>query len=354
MSKQIINEGKEALERALLLMKYDMKKTLTENVEVVSEQSATQFIKGAASGAATGAAIGSLGAVALAVPGAIVGGLLGGLNALFNNPKLETARKMFDACKTSPGVPTMTIEQLDVISDEINDAVNDTTLGIQGTDEKGIKNALLKIKTIPDFCALIKSYEIHGDLYEDLDGEFEDDVEWKDYFVVPLRNAKRASEKITATGQKTDSNLGCLTSLKSTGKNKAGCPTYDINGQKYAFCSNGRANGPDGMANWSCSGGKIIYNGKTISSRGSGSSTQYTPCPANGPYKQGCKSDVVKQIQGCLGVRTTGNFGPLTQTALSKIGYSNGFTSADVENICKKGTGPVFASDNLVTTEKGI
>jgi hypothetical protein len=39
MKEQIISEGKEALERALLIMKYDMKKTLTENVKVISEQS---------------------------------------------------------------------------------------------------------------------------------------------------------------------------------------------------------------------------------------------------------------------------------------------------------------------------
>jgi|688.fasta_scaffold405990_3 hypothetical protein len=39
MKQQIISEGKEALERALLIMKYDMKKTLTENVKVISEQS---------------------------------------------------------------------------------------------------------------------------------------------------------------------------------------------------------------------------------------------------------------------------------------------------------------------------
>jgi hypothetical protein len=38
MKTKIIREGKEALERTLLMMKYDMKKTLTENVEVISEQ----------------------------------------------------------------------------------------------------------------------------------------------------------------------------------------------------------------------------------------------------------------------------------------------------------------------------
>jgi hypothetical protein len=38
-NKQMLEEGKEALQRTLLMMNYDMKKTLTENVEVISEQS---------------------------------------------------------------------------------------------------------------------------------------------------------------------------------------------------------------------------------------------------------------------------------------------------------------------------
>ena len=44
MSKEIIKEGQEALKRALLMMNYDMKKTLTENVEVISEQANTNEI----------------------------------------------------------------------------------------------------------------------------------------------------------------------------------------------------------------------------------------------------------------------------------------------------------------------
>ena len=37
-NNEILEEGKEALQRTLLMMKYDMKKTLTENVEVINEQ----------------------------------------------------------------------------------------------------------------------------------------------------------------------------------------------------------------------------------------------------------------------------------------------------------------------------
>jgi len=40
MSNNIINEGKKALERALLVMNYSLEKTLTENKETISEQTA--------------------------------------------------------------------------------------------------------------------------------------------------------------------------------------------------------------------------------------------------------------------------------------------------------------------------
>ena len=38
MGKYDLNEGNEALNRVLLMMKYDSKKTLTENKEEVDEQ----------------------------------------------------------------------------------------------------------------------------------------------------------------------------------------------------------------------------------------------------------------------------------------------------------------------------
>jgi hypothetical protein len=41
-NKEILEEGKEALNRTLLMMNYDMKKTLTENVEIISEQTTSE------------------------------------------------------------------------------------------------------------------------------------------------------------------------------------------------------------------------------------------------------------------------------------------------------------------------
>lgn len=195
MSKKIMQEGKDALSRSLLLMNYNNKQTLTENVEKVSsieEQSFSQIYKGAATGAATGAAVGATALGAGAIPGAIIGALGGAVLAAIGNPKMDQVKKMFDACKTEKSTPTLTTSQLDAISDSINDAIQ----GL-GTDEDAISAALQQLPTIPDLCGLIKAYEYHGDLFSDLDGDLDSDYEWKQYVVIPLRNAIRKSQEIT-------------------------------------------------------------------------------------------------------------------------------------------------------------
>ena len=199
MKKVKLEDGNAALERVLLMMKYDMGKTLSENKEVVKpleEQSWSQIAKGAATGAATGAAVGATALGAGAIPGALVGGLVGAVSAAFGNPKMDKVKKMFQACKTEKTKPTLSTDQLDTISDTINNAIE----GL-GTDEDAIASALRQIPTIPDLCGLIKAYEYHGDLFSDLDGDLDSDYEWKQYVVVPLRNAIRKSQEITASAQ---------------------------------------------------------------------------------------------------------------------------------------------------------
>ena len=199
MKKVKLEDGNAALERVLLMMKYDMGKTLSENKEVVKpleEQSWSQIAKGAATGAATGAAVGATALGAGAITGALVGGLVGAVSAAFGNPKMDQVKKMFQACKTEKTKPTLSTDQLDTISDTINNAIE----GL-GTDEDAIASALRQITTIPDLCGLIKAYEYHGDLFSDLDGDLDSDYEWKQYVVVPLRNAIRKSQEITASAQ---------------------------------------------------------------------------------------------------------------------------------------------------------
>lgn len=74
---------------------------------------------------------------------------------------------------------------------------------------------------------------------------------------------------------------------------------------------------------------------------------KYTPCTSF-PMKFGCKSDKIREVQSCLEMpqeKQTGNFGPLTQKALTEKGYSGTELSEPdylkiLEN-CGKTTEPV-------------
>lgn len=68
---------------------------------------------------------------------------------------------------------------------------------------------------------------------------------------------------------------------------------------------------------------------KTIPSK-----TTYTPCPQNGPYIKGCKSETIKKVQGCLGLSADGKMGSNTVNVIkSKLGRTY-FTDADVNTLC--------------------
>ena len=78
-------------------------------------------------------------------------------------------------------------------------------------------------------------------------------------------------------------------------------------------------------ANWSCTkkqggGGQRRYR------------SQFKEC--SGTYSVGCKSEVIRKVQGCLGITTDGLFGSRTKNAINtKIGKTS-FTDADVNTIC--------------------
>ena len=85
-------------------------------------------------------------------------------------------------------------------------------------------------------------------------------------------------------------------------------------------------------------------DGKKVVKKGGGSGykSKYTPCTP-GKYVRGCKSEVVRKVQACLKQapkHQTGNFGPITQGNLQKLGkgFENGFTDADVATICQTET----------------
>ena len=60
--------------------------------------------------------------------------------------------------------------------------------------------------------------------------------------------------------------------------------------------------------------------------------SQFKVC--TGTYSVGCKSQVIRKAQGCLGITADGLFGPETKNAVtSKLGRPS-FTDADINTIC--------------------
>ena len=186
---------KENIFEELNRMKYLIK---SKPGTVISEQDWGAVATSAAGGAAAGAAFFGIGAV----PGAIIGGaiaLIGGL--LSNSSSSEGAKKILQACsnKQLVGPASQSRQQLNGIADAINAAIE----GL-GTDEKAIKANLQKITTIPDLCAMSNIYQTrHGEsLWDALDGDIDDQSEWKTYVYLPLldayENSVELGKKVTA------------------------------------------------------------------------------------------------------------------------------------------------------------
>lgn len=307
----------EALQRIKLMMEYDSSKTLDENKKVISEQYVAPAIASAAGGAALGAAaipstiaISSGGAgvaagatsLATAVAGAIGPGtsiavgasIVGSAAALAVLPLVywlvtkdtgaNKVKKMFEMCSTeSAKIAKLPRKMNDMafrdMSDNIEDAINDTTLGIKvGTDEEKLFAQFKKLQdgTASDFCAFVKYYNSHsdsGDLFDDLDSDIDAEDEWKQIYR-PIRN--------------------CVEDSLLTIKDEA-----------------------------------PVKGGKT-----GGKTGGYKPC--SGTYTYGCKSEAIAKVQACLGGLTTdGKFGPNTKKALAAKGITS-FTDADIEKICQK------------------
>jgi hypothetical protein len=341
MEKYNLNEGNDALKRVLLMMKYDAKKTLTENIEEmesVDEQYEAPAVAGTAIGAGAGAAAGAaglLGAAAVPLPaiagataqaaalgtgligpitatlgvsaasaGAIVGGAVG-LAVLplvywlvTKDTGANKVKKIFEMCSTDAAkiakLPRKLGEtDLRSMTDDIDDAINEKTWGFMaGTDEEKLFGAFKKLEsgTASDFCALVKYYNTHsdsGDLFDDLDSDIDAEEEWKQIYR-PIRNCVEDSLKTIA-----DETIQDCKQNPNQEKCKAG-------------------------------GGGGGGGGKTT--------PKFKDC--TGTYTQGCKSEVIRKVQGCLNIKPDGLFGPKTQGALESKGFKTGFTDADVEKLC--------------------
>lgn len=150
--------------------------------------------------AGTGAGIGAL---AGGGPGAIIGAVIGlGVGALtglmtVGGGYYDRVAKAFKFCRDNRknmGKPVNSREKLEDIADFIRAAVT----GV-GTDEVLIAKNLRKLKTMPDFCALSKIYNerFTETLLSALDGDLDQDNEWRDYVWIPLSELAKNTKKVS-------------------------------------------------------------------------------------------------------------------------------------------------------------
>lgn len=155
---------------------------------------------GAVGGAVAGVGFGVVGAI----PGAIIGGAIGAVNAILNGGtySYEGVARILQVCKTNSkeiGTPIMSRQELNSIADGVNTAIEG-----MGTDEDAIKSNLSKIKSIPDLCGVVTTYQTrHGEsLFEALDDDIDSESEWKNNVYLPLldayENSKELGEKAAA------------------------------------------------------------------------------------------------------------------------------------------------------------
>jgi hypothetical protein len=278
--------GEEELKRALLMMKYDSKKTLTENVQEVE---GTQRIDEApfllfgiplvnwlVGAAATGAAASWIDSV--------TGG----------GDSFAKTKIFFQGCSTllSKMKPTNSASEIKSAAATIweNSAAQSWYQGFGSGNEESIRGALDSMKTVADLCALqAEFYKTYSrDLYDVLDSEIDGD-DFITYVWAPistkveeadsqLQQAQEAQQTdTTTTDSSTDGDEGSVTPMPSRGK--------------YKDCS--------------------------------------------GTYTRGCYSEVIAKVQECLGgLVTDGKFGPKTQAALEERGFGGGFKDSDVDKIC--------------------
>ena len=212
----------------------------------------------------------------------------------------QSVKLLHNSCDTSKlGNPVQPNGEHEKIAKELGDALRRKTLVIFGdTDNEGIKNSLSKIKSIPDYCKVAAEYEsIYGeDLYEGFVGDFSkfSTTKWDTYIRQPLTNAIKATEKANDDG----STEGGGGNEEDDKDNKNG----DEEGTKTS------------------NGDTMVYNS------------------CSGTYKLGCKDEddnVVWQLQGCLGVKQTGKFGPNTESSLKEKTGNTSIDEREVWTLCK-------------------
>lgn len=334
MEKYNLDEGNDAIKRVLLLMKYDMNKTLNENKEEIEEGlpvlynpafAASQMaaaeagagLAAAEAGAAGVSAAGSTGMIAaiaaspitwIALP--VIAGL--GIWLYTKDSDAAKVKKLFNMC-SDPNSKNwkryMSSTEVRSSSDRLYDSMEGA-----GTDEDAIYAEFKKYKSPADFCAVRWKYyqDYNEPLFEALDGDL--DYGWTPIFRT-LRNM------VEDYGKK-EIKTYCKTNTKEC--TKRWCAKYPKKCKK-----------------------------KKTGGGGGGKPSKWKHCTDN--YTKGCTSGVIGKVQGCLGIKVDDKFGQETEGAVQKKIGKTTFTNADVDKLCEKGTiggGGVSPDEEIVTPDE--
>jgi hypothetical protein len=168
-------------------------------------QSTGRIMAGSGSGAGTGALIGLVaggpgGAAVGAVIGAGVGALAGWMTT--GGGYSERVLKMVKYCKAHRkdlGKPVNSIDKLTTLADNIRGHVE----GFARTEEVLIARDLRALKTIPDFCAMLRIYSqrYNENWYNAIDGDIDQDTEWRDFVYLPISELAKNTKKIEDGGK---------------------------------------------------------------------------------------------------------------------------------------------------------
>jgi len=275
--------GEEELKRALLMMKYDSKKTLTENAQEVRNPQQINEIIGTA--ALIAWIIG--GAAATAGVTSWIDSVTGG------GDSFEKTRLFFNGCSTTMQKmkPTNSTTEIKSAAATIweNSAGQSWYQGFGSGNEESIRSALNSMNTVADVCALQSEFNktYSRDFYEVLDSEIDGD-DFITYVWVPISSKVEEADSQLQQAQETQQTVSDTTTDTSV------MPAPSVG--KYKECS--------------------------------------------GTYTQGCYSESIKQIQTCLDLVPDGKYGPKTQAALEGAGFGSGFKDSDVDKICNVSSMP--------------
>lgn len=195
-----------------------------------------------------------------------------------------------------------TDSEIKSIAKDLGDALREKTLYIfGGTNEAKVQASFERVKSIPDYCKVAKSYEseFSEDLYDGIKGDYWDTSasEFKKNIIDPLTKAVETTKKAEEEAQKK--------------QNGGGDPDNDTEDDSDNDSSDSDSS-------------------DSSSSSGSDSGISYTTCMDE--FKLGCKdleyTSEVKQIQRCLGLNVTGKFDKGTERAL-KSSFGKTIINAD-------------------------